>query len=82
MALVLTKEEYERKKAMISKAEMLKKKAQEKISSIKDMEKAIRLEDMIALYRMNVMKSPDINKFDDAAIEIAMIPIYETIITE
>ena len=82
MAITLEKEEYEHKKEMLAKAKILKNKAQSVIAKVQknDIGKATELEDMIATYRMNVVnKNPDINKFDDAAIEIAMIPIYETI---
>ena len=62
---------------------MLKNRANEKISHVQEssMDEAIRLEDMIAVYRMNMVKNPNVNKFDDAAVEIAMIPIYEVVIT-
>ncbi len=80
MAITLTKEEYEHKKAMLVKARMLKTKASEVITRVqkKDMDKAIELEDMIADYKMMVVKIPEV-RGNDEKIEIAMIPIYETI---
>jgi len=80
MAITLTKEEYECKKAFLAKAKRLKNEASKAISRIqkKDMDKAIELEDMIADFRMNVVKNPGV-KGNNEKIEIAMIPIYETI---
>ena len=80
MAITLTKEEYEHKMAMLAKARMLKNKVIEIITKVqkKNMDKAIELEDMVAVYKMNIVKNPEV-RGNDEKIEIAMIPIYETI---
>lgn len=81
MSITLTKEEYEYKMAMLAKARVLKNKANQKINDVqkKDMDKAIELEDMIAVYRMNVVNKNPENQGNIEKSEIAMIPIYETI---